>query len=85
MRGPCAVAKPIECDLVAVDSVGLFACKELGSEPVRALCYVVNPFRVVMNGFMVATMNPFSWDDVRRSAFSDQRRGQAPAGEPRGS
>ena len=85
MRGPCAVAKRIACDWAAVESVGLFACKELGGEPVRALCYVVNPFGVVMNGFMVATMNPLGWDDVRRSALSDQRRGEMPAGEPRGS
>ncbi len=75
------MAARIACVWAAVEWVGLFACKELGGESVRAHCRSVNPFRVVMNGFMVATVNPLRWDDVRRSALSDQRRGQAPAGD----
>jgi hypothetical protein len=36
-------------------------------------------------GFMVATMNPVGWDDVRHSASSDEQRGAAAAGGPRAS
>jgi hypothetical protein len=46
---------------------------------------MMNPLHVVMKGFMVATMNPFSWDVVLRSALADQRRGQVSADGARGS
>ena len=59
--------------------------KNWGASSVRALCFMMNPLLVVMKGFMVATMNPFSWDVVLRSALADQRRGQVPADGARGS
>jgi hypothetical protein len=70
------VALPSALDVIRRPSIRLVCshAKNWGGESVRALCYLVNPFGVVMNGFMVATMNPLRWDDARRSALSDQRR-----------
>jgi hypothetical protein len=82
-RGTCGVGERIECGSAAVDSVGLFACKELGGEFATRAFLIMNPHRVIMKGFMVATMNPLSWDVVRRFAVSDQRHSHVPADEPR--
>jgi hypothetical protein len=46
---------------------------------VRALSFMMNPRSAIMNGFMVATMNPLSRDVAPHSAQSDQRRRQVRA------
>jgi hypothetical protein len=53
--------------------------KNWGVNSSRALSFIKNPGAPVMKGFMVATMNPVSWDVFLRSALSDQWRGQVPA------
>jgi hypothetical protein len=53
--------------------------KNWGANSSLALSFIKNSSALVMKGFMVATMNPFSWDVVLRSTLSDQRRGQVPA------
>ncbi len=53
--------------------------KNWGANSSLALSFIKKPSALVMKGFMVATMNPFSWDVVLRSTLSDQRRGQVPA------
>ena len=61
-RGLCGVAGRIEGDSAAVDSVGLFACKELGIEfNARAFLHDESTPRR-HEGFMVTTMNPLSWE-----------------------
>ena len=53
--------------------------KNWGAYPARVLSIMNNPSALVMKGFMVATMNPLSWDVVLRSTLSDQWRGPIPA------
>jgi hypothetical protein len=53
--------------------------KNWGANSSLALSFIKKPSALVMQGFMVATLNPFSWDVVLRSTLSDQRRGQVPA------
>jgi hypothetical protein len=43
------------------------------ADSAHELFFRMNPLCSVMKGFMVATMNPLSWDVVRPSALSDQR------------
>jgi hypothetical protein len=46
--------------------------KNWAANSAHELSFMMNPLCSVMKGFMVATMNPLSWDVVRRSALSDQ-------------